>query len=160
MAPLNNADTYSLSSTNINPFQTNTNLNATANQCQTLYQTHIAPNIGPSATLPSPCPTVYAVNPSLVNSQIYTVPFVEMNELVKTFDGLDQQYTSGEKVNQIDALPLFTMGEQPQNVLAYNQWHKREMAHLQSSSPGITLSWFLRLHECYKNDWSASLSAV
>ena len=40
LAPLNIADTYSLSTTNNNPFETNTILNATANQSQTLYQPH------------------------------------------------------------------------------------------------------------------------
>ena len=37
LAPLKTADTYSLNSTNSNPFQTNTNLNATASPRQTIY---------------------------------------------------------------------------------------------------------------------------
>ena len=45
VAPLNYADTYSLSSTNNNPFQSNTKLKATANQSQTLYQLNTALNI-------------------------------------------------------------------------------------------------------------------
>ena len=47
-AALNFVDTYSLSSTNNKLFQTNANLNATANQSQTLYQPHTAPDIGPT----------------------------------------------------------------------------------------------------------------
>ena len=46
---INIVHTYSLDSTNNNPFQTTTNLNDTANPCQTLYQQHTAPNIGASA---------------------------------------------------------------------------------------------------------------
>ena len=46
---LNIVDTYSLSSTNNIPFQTNTFLYTIANPCQTLYQAHTEPNIGPSA---------------------------------------------------------------------------------------------------------------
>ena len=53
LAPLKITDTFSLSSTNKNPFQTKTNLNDTANPCQTLYQPHTAAKRGPYATLPS-----------------------------------------------------------------------------------------------------------
>ena len=80
LAALNIADTYLLSSTKNNPFQTKTNLNAAANQCQTLYQPHTAPNIGPSAILPSSSSTVNAKKPYSVNTQNYTVPLVEMNK--------------------------------------------------------------------------------
>ena len=48
LAPLNIAETSSLSSTSNNSFQTNSNLNATANRCQTLYQSHTEPKIGHS----------------------------------------------------------------------------------------------------------------
>ena len=78
-----------------------------------------------------------------------------MNKTVKPFDGLDHQYTPEEYLQQIDAHIIFTMGEQPIDPVAYNQWHKRKMAYIQCSLSGIALSWFLRLHESYKNDWSA-----
>ena len=52
LTPPNFDDTYSLGSTINNPFQTNTLLSSNANQCQTLYQTHISPKIFPPATLP------------------------------------------------------------------------------------------------------------
>ena len=38
--PLNISDTYSLSSTNSDPFPTSTKSDATANPCKTLYQPH------------------------------------------------------------------------------------------------------------------------
>ena len=44
---LNIAVAHSLSSTKKNTFQTITNLNATANPCQTFFQPNSAPNIGP-----------------------------------------------------------------------------------------------------------------
>ena len=46
LAPLNFSDNYLVRTTKKNPFQTNTKLNATANQCHTFYQPRIAPNKG------------------------------------------------------------------------------------------------------------------
>ena len=86
LAPLNTADTYSLSNTNNNPFQTNTNLNATAYRCQTLLQQHTAPKIGPSKGLPSESSIGNSVYHSPVTTQSYTVPFVSMNKSMKSFD--------------------------------------------------------------------------
>ena len=51
-APLNLADTYSVSCTNDNPFQTISHPNAQANLSENLYQPHTAPDIGPPAFLP------------------------------------------------------------------------------------------------------------
>ena len=76
---LNFADTYSLSSTDNKPFQTNTNLNAIANPCQTLYQPYTAHNICPSALLPSSYSTVNPINTSSTNRQNYTVSFAAKN---------------------------------------------------------------------------------
>ena len=50
------SETYSLSGTNKNPFQTDTFLIATAYPSQTLYQPPTAPNISPSTNIPSLCP--------------------------------------------------------------------------------------------------------
>ena len=83
LAPLNFAEPYSLSSTNNNQVQTNTNLNATANPSQTLYQPHTSPNIGPSAILPSSPSTVNPMNPSSVNTLNYAIPFAAKNKCVK-----------------------------------------------------------------------------
>ena len=51
-----------------------------------------------------------------------------MSKSVKTFDGLDHQYSSKEELHQIDAHMTFTMGEQPVDPVDYNQWHKQKMA--------------------------------
>ena len=66
---LNIADTYTLSGSNKNPFQTITNLNATEKPCQSLYQPDTAPNIGPSAILPSSSSTVDPRNFSSISTK-------------------------------------------------------------------------------------------
>ena len=63
LSPLIIADNQSLSSTNNNPFQTSTNLNATANPCQTLYQPHTLLNMCLSAFLPPSSPFVNPLIP-------------------------------------------------------------------------------------------------
>ena len=130
---LNIVETYSLCSTNNSPFHTNANFNATANPAETLYQSLSAPNIGPSVSGHSfsSVPTVNPINPSPVFLQHYTVLFLARNKSLKTFDGLDNQYTPKEYLLQIDSHAIFTMGEQSLNPVAYNQWHKR-MANIQS----------------------------
>ena len=96
LAPLNLADTYSLTSTNKNSFQTNTNLNATANPSQTLYQPHAPTNTGLSAILLSSSSAMSSINPPLAFTQNYTVPYVSMSKSVKAFGRLDHQYTPEE----------------------------------------------------------------
>ena len=161
LAPLNIGETYPLGSTNKKPFQTNNNLNATANQCQTLYQPYISPKKSPSAILFSPSSTVGPINSSFVNIQFHTVHFVALNKSVKTFDGLDHQYTPQELIHQIDAQMIFTRGgEHPFDLLAWYYCYKQKTPHIHCSLCEITLSWFLRLHEFYKNDWSAVVSAI
>ena len=71
-------------------------MNATANESQTLYQSHSAPNVGTSANLPFSSSTVNPINFSSVNTQVCTVPFFAMNKSLKTFDGLDHQFTPEE----------------------------------------------------------------
>ena len=46
---MKNADTFSLSSTNNIPFQTNTNSDATASPPQMLYQPHTFPTVPPNS---------------------------------------------------------------------------------------------------------------
>ena len=128
LAPLIIADTYSLGSTNNNPFQSNTHLNVTANPCQTIYQPHTAHNLPKDhpTILPSSFSTVNPMKLSSVNTQNYTLPFVALNISVKTFDGLDHQYTTEDYLHQIDAQTIFTMEEQPLDLVAYNQWNNRQ----------------------------------
>ena len=84
LAPLIITETLSLSSTNNNPFQANTKLNATANPCWTLYQPHTAPNM--QQNLPAisswSSSTVNPMNFSSVYIQNYTVPIVSNTGLV------------------------------------------------------------------------------
>ena len=82
-----------------------------------------------------------------------------MKTSVRTFDGLDHQYTLGKLLHQTDTHMIFTMGEQPLHLAAVNQKHSGKMAYIQCSLSGIASGWFLRLHESYKNDWSAFVSA-
>ena len=48
-----------------------------------------------------------------------------MNKSVKTFERLDYQYTHEEYLHQNDAHMILTMGKQPLDPVAYNQWHKK-----------------------------------
>ena len=95
----------------------------------------------------------------LVNTQNKTVPFAARKKSVKTFDGLDHQYTPEKDLQQIDTHMIFTIGEQPLNLLAGNQWHKRKMAYKQCAVSEVALAWFLRLHEIHKSDRSSFVSA-
>ena len=74
-----------------------------------------------------------------------------MSKSVKTFDELAHQNTTEEPLLQIDAHMIFTMREQSLDLIAYKQWHKRELAYTQFSPSAMALMWFLRLHESYKN---------
>ena len=53
--------------------------------------------MAPSASVPhSTCvPTVYPISHPPVVKQKIATPYVAMNKSVKTFDGLDHQYTPG-----------------------------------------------------------------
>ena len=82
VAALSIADTYSLSSTNNNPFQTITDLSAPGNQCQMLYQPQTPPNTSPSSVLPSSSSTVNPITFPSVNTQTYTVPSIKMKKSV------------------------------------------------------------------------------
>ena len=134
-APLNTADGYSLSSTNNNPFQTNTNLKATASPYKTLNQRHTAPNKVPSETLLSPSSTLNPIDRSPVIKK--TILYLFCNEQINLFD---HQYIPGEHSNQIDDS---NHGEQPHDPAGYNQGHKKT-AILQCFLSGIALNWFLK----------------
>ena len=114
-----------MNSTNINLFETKTYLYSTASPCQTLYEQHTRPNIGPSATLPSSSITVNPINPPHpVTTQNHSAHFVTMNKPMKIFDGLDYQYTPEENLRHFGAHKIFTLREQPLDRVVYNQWHK------------------------------------
>ena len=63
--------------------------------------------------------------------------------------------TPEENLHQIDGNKTFIVGEQPLDPVVYNEWHKSKKAYLHKLLSGIVLRWFLRIHESYKNDWSA-----
>ena len=158
--PLNTAGTYSCKNTNIYPVQTNTNLNAIANPHQTLYQPHTAPDIGPSASLPSSS-SVPAVNEKIsspVITQTYTLAFVAGNKSVEKNDRLELQITPEKYLLRIDAQVILIMAKQLLNALANDQWHKTKIACIQCSLSWVASNRFLRLHEIYKNDWLAFVS--
>ena len=58
----------------------------------------------------------------------YSVLSRAMNNSVKTFDGLDRQYTSEEHLQQNDANIITTIGEQTLDPVACVQWHTSRMA--------------------------------
>ena len=106
---------------------------------QTLYQPHTTPlqqmyqpNYSALQTV-SNTSTGQNTPIPVTTTQNYTVLFVAMNKSVKPFDGLDHQYTPEEHLQQIDAHIIFTMGEQPTDPVAFNQWHKQKMAYIQCS---------------------------
>ena len=86
-----------------------------------LYQPYTAPYICPSANLPSfsSVPTANTINPSPVNTHFYTVFFVAMKKLVKTFDGQDHQYTPENYLFHNDDQVIFATIEQLLRPVAY-----------------------------------------
>ena len=53
----------------------------------------------------------------------------------------------------------FSLGLQPSTEHEQNLWHARRMAFIHSSSTGTALSWYIRLSDTYKQDWSAFVQA-
>ena len=139
MAPLISVYTYSLSSTNKFPFQSNTDVNAIANPCQLLYQFHTGPNrdFFASLTTSFSIPPVNLINRPPIIIQNNTVLFVAMNKSVISFDGLVHQKTPEEYLHQIDAQMILTMGKQTFDPVAYERKHQRKRAFVQCSLSGI-----------------------
>ena len=85
LAPLKFDVTFSLGSTNNNPYQSNTNLITAANPCQTFYQplVHLICRRA-SRKFISSSSTVKPLDASSINTQNYNVLFAAMNKPVKT----------------------------------------------------------------------------
>ena len=120
-----------MTSTNPNNIQTNTTPNATNINPQTLYQPHTTPlqqfyqpNFSSLQTV-STTSTGQNTTLPVITTQNQTVNLA-MNKSVKPFDGLDHQYTPEEYLQQKDAHNNFTMGEQPLDLLGFNQWKKNK----------------------------------
>ena len=126
---------HSLSSTDNNLIQTHSKLNDTTSPCQMLYQTHTAPDTGPSLSLLSSSSTLNPMNPSSVITQNHTVPFVAMNKSVKIFDGPGHQNPPGNLLHQIDSHIIFLLEEQSFSPVAYNQGQERKLAKLKCCFP-------------------------
>ena len=141
--PLNSADTYSMTSTNKNSFETNTNLYATANPCQMLYPTTHC------TIYRSFCnSTVFIfhqklIKPSSCKDTNFCCTFCCNEEIGKTFDGLEHQFYPKEVLQQIDAHIIFTTVKNLLDPVAYNQRQKRKRADIHCPLSGIAVSWFL-----------------
>ena len=54
----------------------------------------------------------------------------------------------------------FSLGLQPTTSHEYIFWHARQFAFIQCSLTGTALSWYIRLNDTYKQDWSAYVQAI
>ena len=63
--------------------------------------------------------------PTIINSSTW------ISEPSKQFDGLDNQYTPEENLQNIDARVTFSLGLQPTNPFEYKYWHARRMTLIQ-----------------------------
>ena len=82
-----------------------------------------------------------------------------ISEPIKLFDGLDHNYRPEEYLQHIEARVTFSLGLQPTSDHEYKSWHARRMAFIQCSLTGTALSWYIRLHDTYKQDWTAFVQA-
>ena len=85
---------------------------------------------------------------------ISTLLLLFKNQL-KPFDGLDIKFTPGENLQQIEARVTFSLGLRPTTSHEYKFWHARRMPFTECSLTGTALSWYIRLNDTYKQDWSA-----
>ena len=82
----------------------------------------------PSSTIPI----------STVSNSTYINPSASIPEPIKTFDGLDHNYTPKE---HIEARATYSLGLQPSTDHEYELWHGRRMAFIQCSLTGTTPGW-------------------
>ena len=106
-----------------------------------------------NTTHPSAQPLTTVSNPTYKNSS------ASNSERIKPFDGLDHKYTPEEHLQHIEARDTFSSVLQPATPYEYNVWHARRMAFIQCSITGTALSWYICLHDSYKQDWSAIVQA-
>ena len=92
-------------------------------------------------------------HPTYINSSTY------ISEPIKSFDGLDHNYTPEEYLQHIEARVTFSLGLQPTSEHEYKFWYARRMAFIQCSLTGTALSWYMRLNDTYKHDWHAFVQA-
>ena len=112
------------------------------------HNTNNAPSVPFSTLAPS---TLYT--PTYINAS------TSISEPIKSFDGLDHNYTPEEYLQHIEARVTFSLGLQPITAHEYKFWHARRMAFIQCSLTGTALSWYIRLNDTYKKDWHAFVQA-
>ena len=135
----------SSSSIRTNPFFTpTTQVPTNTNNLQT-YTSHSNFHI----THPYAQPSTTDSTPTYINSSI------SISEPIKPFDGLDYKYTPEEYLQHIEARVTFSFGLQPSTSHEYKFLHARRMTFVQCSLTGTALSWYIRLNDTYKQDWSA-----
>ena len=129
----------------------NANLNASAISSQALYQPQTAPNIGPSACLPSSSSvlTVIPINLTPLITQNYFVFFVGQ------FKNLTVVILRKNMYIKL-MLTWFFFGRITSRSCSLKSMARKKMAEIQSALSRIASSWFLWLPEKYQNDWSAS----
>ena len=59
----------------------------------------------------------------------------------------------------IEARVTFSLGLQPTTDHEYKFWHARRLAFIQCSLAGTSLSWYIRLNDTCKQNWSAFVQA-
>ena len=96
---------------------------------------------------------------STLNTPTYINSATSISEPIKSFDGLDHNYTPEEYLQHIEARVTFSLGLQPPTAHEYKFWHARRMAFIQCSLTGTALSWYFRLNNTYKQDWHAFVQA-
>ena len=101
----------------------------------------------------------YAQPSTVVSNPTYSDFSTSISEPIKPFDGLDHKYTPEEYLEHIEAHVTISLGLQPSTSLEYKFWHARRMVFIQCSLNGTALSWYLRLNDTYKQDWSAFVQA-
>ena len=110
--------------------QTNTlNILATSHNSHTTHAT-------PSSNLP----------PTTLNTTTYINSSTSISKPIKSFDGLDHNYTPEEYLQHIEARVTFSLELQPTTAHEYKFWHARRMAFIQCSLTGTVLSWCIRLN--------------
>ena len=112
---------------------------------QNSHTTHTIP--------PITTPPLTHTTPTYINSS------TSFSEPIKSFDGLDYNYTPEEYLQHIEARVTFSLGLQPTNAHEYKFWHARRIAFIQCSLTGTALSWYIRLNDTYKQDWHAFVQA-
>ena len=115
------------------------------------------PNISNNPTYNTTPPSILSHNtmshPTYINSS------TSISEPIKSFDGLDHNYTTEEYLQNIEARVTFSLGLQPTLEHEYKFRHARRMTFIQCSLTGTALSWYIRLNDTYKHDWHAFVQA-